>query len=213
MRVLYHYLQSVFSRRTRLALAHKGLDVELRDGRVNEAFVTEARQLTPIRTMPVLVDEGRVVADSGAIAQYLDLAYPNCPLLWPRDAVHAQEALAITTSIDATMNVLVDMGTRYWPLRNDAAWAEVLAERMTRAQLAIDFVATKAKRATLAGDAWSIADIWTLASVRWVTSMPARASTSPAVAQILQLGHRFPDALVEWAKQHEGRDDVRKIYD
>ena len=37
-RVLYHFKMSVFSRRARLALAHKGLDCDMRDGRSNPAF-------------------------------------------------------------------------------------------------------------------------------------------------------------------------------
>jgi glutathione S-transferase len=77
-RILYHYNASTFSRRARLALAHKEIDVLLRDPRADATFVGEAERLTPIRTLPVLVDEGRVIADSGAIAMYLDLAYPEC---------------------------------------------------------------------------------------------------------------------------------------
>lgn len=44
MRTLYH------SRRVRLALAHKGLDVELRECRDDPAFAREARALAPFRT-------------------------------------------------------------------------------------------------------------------------------------------------------------------
>jgi glutathione S-transferase len=212
MRVLYHFPTSVFSRRTRLALAHKGLEVELRDARADESHLAEARKLTPVRTMPLFVDEGRALADSGAIAQYLDLAYPDRPLLWPRGADAAHEALSITTAIDVAMNTLVDMGTRNWELRNDPAWDAVLRERMARAQTAIDSVAAKATRPILAGDAWGAAEIWTLSATLWVSGMPARAKSAPLVAQILTLGFRLPEALVAWAKQHEGRPDVRAIY-
>jgi glutathione S-transferase len=212
MRILYHFEMSVFSRRTRLALAHKGLDVELREARTNEAYLAAAREVCPLRTMPVLVDEGRAIGDSGAIAQYLDLAYPDRPALFPREAAAAQEALAITTAIDVAMNVLVDMGTRYFELRGDRAWSGVLGERMSRAKLAIESVATRATRPILAGDAWGVAEIWTLSAVRWVSSMPARASSSPNVAQILTLGFHLPEVLVDWAKQHEDRPEVRALY-
>lgn len=212
MRVLYHFAHSVFSRRARLALAHKGLDVELRDARANEAFLAEARAETALRTMPVLIDEGRVVGDSGAIALYLDLAYPDRPALFPRHADAARDALSITTAIDVAMNALVDMGTRNWDLRHDPAWSSVVSERMNRAQLAIDSVAAKATRPLLAGSEWSVADIWTLSAVLWVTGMPARAPTAPLVAQILTLGFRLPEKLVAWAKQHEDRPEVRAIY-
>jgi glutathione S-transferase len=210
MRVLYHFQMSPFSRRVRLALAHKGLDADLRDGRVEPAFLDEAFRLTPIRTIPVLDDEGKVVADSMAILQYLDRAYPEAPTLWPHAPEALADALAITSAVDVATNALADMGTRYWPLRNDPAWATVLGERMSRAQAAIDFVAAQASRPVLAG--WGAAEMWTLATTLWVMGMPARAKTAPLVAQMLTLGFRLPDVLVEWAKPHEGRPEVRAIY-
>jgi glutathione S-transferase len=212
MRVLYHFPTSVFSRRARLALAHKGLDVELRDARADESILAEARRLTPLRTMPILVDGDHALGDSGAIAQYLDLAYPDRPALWPRGADAAHEALSITTAVDVAMNALVDMGTRNWELRHDPAWGRVLGERIARAQAAIDSVAAKATRPILAGDAWGAAEIWTLSAALWVGGLPARAATAPLVAQILTLGFHMPEKLIGWAKQHEGRPEVRAIY-
>ena len=110
------------------------------------------------------------------------------------------------------MNALVDMGTRNWELRRDPSWDAVLSERMRRAQTAIDWVAAKATRPILAGDAWGAAEIWTLSAALWVSGMPARAKSAPLVAQILTLGFRLPDALVTWAKQHETRPEVQAIY-
>ncbi|MDF2694251.1 MAG: hypothetical protein K0S65_2634 [Labilithrix sp.] len=212
MRVLYHFEMSVFSRRTRLALAHKGLDIELRDGRVDPANLAAAREICPLRTFPVLVDEGRVLGDSSTIAHYLDLAYPDRPSLWPRSIDAAHEALTITTAIDVAMNAIVDMGTRYWDLRGDPAWAGVLDERMSRARLAIESVAAKAKGPILAGDSWGAAEIWTFAAVHWVTSLPGRVKTAPHVAPLLALGFEMPEALIGWAAQHADRPDVRAIY-
>jgi glutathione S-transferase len=220
-RFLYHFPTSVFSRRTRLALAHKGFtsdDVELRDARTDEAHLREAHRLSPLKTMPVFVDEGGyALSDSTSIAQYLDLAYPDRPLLFPsggngnREAAHA--TLAITTAIDVAMNTLVDMGTRNWELRKDAAWESVLRERIARAQGAIDFVAARASKPLLTAAAtWGAAEIWTLSATLWVAGMPARAKTAPLVAQILTLGFRLPEALVTWSKLHESRPDVHSIY-
>jgi glutathione S-transferase len=162
--------------------------------------------------MPVLVDEGRALGDSTAIAHYLDLAYPDRPALWPRERDAAHRALTIATLVDVAMNTLVDVGTRFYALRNDPAWGDVARTRMERAQNAIDAVAGMATAPVLAGDAWGAAEIWTLSATLWVKGMPARASTAPLVAQILTLGFRLPDALVVWAAQHENRDDVRSVY-
>ncbi|MBX3230727.1 MAG: glutathione S-transferase family protein [Labilithrix sp.] len=210
-RVLYHFQQSVFSRRTRLALAHKGIAVELRDGREDPKHLAAARALGPIRTMPVFVEEdGRALGDSGAIVQYLDLAYPDRPALVP--AAHAHAALAIMTAVDVAMNALVDLGTRTFELRNDPAWGAMKEERLARAKDAIDFVAAKATRPYLAGDTWSAADVWAYSAAVWVAAFPGRVATSPAVANIVTLGFELPEPLVLWTKQHAGRADVRSIY-
>jgi glutathione S-transferase len=213
VRTLFHYEYSVFSRRTRLVLAHKGIDVELKDGRLDPAHIAKARSIQPIRTMPVFVEEdGQALGDSNAITQYLEIAYPDRPALFPKDATPARDALAIMAAVDVAMNALVDCGTRIYDLRNDPAWPAIKGERMARAQDAIDFVASKATRPVLAGDAWSAADIWVYAATRWVSAFPTRVESSPQIAQIVTLGFRLPDALVAWSKQHDSRPDVRSIY-
>lgn len=213
MRVLYHFEQSVFSRRTRLALAHKGLAVDLRDGRIDPANIDAARALQPLRTMPVLVEEdGQALGDSSAIVQYLDLAYPEAPPLLPREGKAAREALTIMAAIDVAMNAVVDLGTRLFDLRNDPAWAEIKAERMARARDALDFVATKVTKPMLAGDSWSAADIWVYSAARWIDAWPGRVDTSPQVAKMITLGLVLPGAILAWSKAHDARPDVRSIY-
>src|SRR5580693_7449807 len=112
MRALYHFPSSPFSRRTRLALAHKGLAAELRDARANPAFQEEARKLVAFRTIPVFVDEGRAMGDSTAIVHWLDLAYPQGPRLWPVGE-DAEDALQLAALVDVFLNNVIDLGTRY----------------------------------------------------------------------------------------------------
>jgi hypothetical protein len=45
----------------------------------------------------------------------------------------------------------------------------------------------------------------------WFESMPARAATSPNIAQIMTLGFALPPALAAWADAHRNRDDVRGL--
>jgi glutathione S-transferase len=212
MRVLYHFATSTFSRRARLALAHKGLDFELRDARADESAYAEAKKKSPQGTFPVLDDDGRVLGDSTAIAHYLDLAYPDRPRLWPLGKGAAYRALSITSLVDVAMNTLVDRGTRSWALRADPGWEKLVRERVGRAQSAIDAVSDMATKPLLAGDAWGAAEMWTLAATLWVKGFPARASSAPLVAQIMTLGFRLPQRLVDWAAQHEPRPEVRAIY-
>jgi glutathione S-transferase len=66
--------------RIRMALAHKGLDTETVPWRFTQG---EAIAFANSRTVPVLVDGDRTVADSWDIAEYLDRTYPDRPALFP----------------------------------------------------------------------------------------------------------------------------------
>src|ERR1700722_12797748 len=68
MRKLYHFESSPFSRRTRLALVHKGLPHDLLEGRGEPPAADDPRKSWPLRTIPVLVaEDGHVIGDSTAI--------------------------------------------------------------------------------------------------------------------------------------------------
>lgn len=209
MRTLYHFRFSPFSRRVRLALAHKGLEVELREGRDVPANFDEARKLSPMRTLPVYVDEGRVLSDSGAILHWLDAAYPKAPRVWP-DGEHAGRALQTAALVDTVLDNVINVGTRYWPLREHSAWASVRDEMLARARSAADALAGIATTETIAGP-WSAADIYLLSLTLWFESMPERRTSSANIAQILTLGFSLPEALSRWADAHRRRPDVLSL--
>lgn len=72
--------------RTRMAIAHKGLACESRATRFTEiAGICGGGQ----KTVPVIEDKGRIVADSWTIAEYLEAAYPDRPSLFGGAAGHA----------------------------------------------------------------------------------------------------------------------------
>ena len=74
---------SPFCWRARMALAHKGFDVET----VPWRFTEKDKLPTPNDgRVPVIVDRGTVVHDSSAIADYLEESYPNRPSLFPGEA-------------------------------------------------------------------------------------------------------------------------------
>lgn len=76
--------------RTRLALAHKRLDVEAIPWRF-----TEKNLIAPSKQgrVPVIVDGNRWVADSWTIASYLELAYADSPSLFGGDAARSVACL------------------------------------------------------------------------------------------------------------------------
>jgi glutathione S-transferase len=215
MRTLYHFTHSPFARRVRLALAHKGLDVELREGRDNPAWLVEARRLVPLKTLPVLVDGAHVLGDSTAITHWLDTEYPQLPRIWLASGRDALVTLEVTTLVDVALSHIVDVGTHYYPLRAHPAWEGVKSEMLGRAQRALDALAQRVHaldRPTIASLGWSAADMWLYTAAAWIEGMPARVSSSQNIAQILEVGGwQLPDAVRNWAQMHRNRPDVRAL--
>jgi len=75
---------SPFCWRTRMALAHKGLDPD----EIIPVGFTEKEKIafSGQELVPVIIDNGKTVADSWDIACYLEDAYPECPTLFGCDA-------------------------------------------------------------------------------------------------------------------------------
>ena len=93
---------SPFCWRTRMALAHKGLDCETRP--------TMFREIPEIlggghKTVPVIVDGDRTIADSWAIAEYLEDTYPDAPSLFGGAA-----GKALTRFVDSWVATVVHAG-------------------------------------------------------------------------------------------------------
>jgi glutathione S-transferase len=220
MRTLYHFEFSPFSRRVRLALAHKGLAVELKEGRSSPQYMAELKKLWPLRTAPVLVeDDGYVLGDSVAIARYLDAAYPSARPLWPTEREPARITQEVASLADGALNLLIDVGTRYFALREHEAWKSVQDELLGRAQAALDALGARAEATgprPLTGpsmDAWCAADMWLFTTATWLESLPARAASgkSPNAAQIVTLPWVLPAPLLRWRDAFVEREDVRAL--
>ena len=65
--------------RTRMALAHQGLDYEARPTRFTEIGKIADGQ---VKSVPAILDGERLVVDSWAIARYLEETYPDRPSLF-----------------------------------------------------------------------------------------------------------------------------------
>ena len=81
---LYHSSGSPNSRRVRILIAEKGLDIELApvDLGAKEQFSDAYRAINPRAVVPTLVlDDGTAIGEVPAIMRYLDEAYPKVPLL------------------------------------------------------------------------------------------------------------------------------------
>lgn len=98
MNRLYHYPLSPFSRKVRLVLAEKRIEVELVEERYWEQDA-EFRRRNPAGKVPILKLGNKMLADSGAICEYLEEAHPTPPLM-PRGADNRYEVRRLVAWFD-----------------------------------------------------------------------------------------------------------------
>lgn len=126
---------SPFCWRTRMALAHKGLDFESVPWRFTEKAALEFAEHDKV---PVLVDGERVVVESFDIARHLDAAYPGRPSLmrgnpdayafvgaWTDTVLHGGIAGLIVSDIPA---LLGEADRAYFIESREARYRRPLAE-------------------------------------------------------------------------------------
>jgi len=99
MRRLYHLPLSPYARKVRLFLSEKVIDFELVVEKVSRRR-PEFLDMNPTGKVPVLVEpEGLVLAESSAICEYLDEAYPD-PALIGKDPASRAETRRLVTWFD-----------------------------------------------------------------------------------------------------------------
>jgi glutathione S-transferase len=114
MLTLYDNPFSPFARKVRLVLAHKGLRAESVDA-LAHAEHAALRAVNPRAEVPVLVDDGLVVANSADIVAYLEDRYPNPPAL-PRQPADRVAARAWERLADTVLDAIVhDISIWTWP--------------------------------------------------------------------------------------------------
>lgn len=196
-RILHHFVTSPFSRRVRLALAHKHLDAELVDVRAVPNGHANLAKLWPLRTVPVLVDDGIVIGDSAAIVRHLDRKHPS-----PRVMTDSDLELVTCVLVEGVVEGLVNAGTRYWQ-PSDKVKKEI-RER-------IDGAAKELARLAPDLGGWSWAEMTLYTAIAWIQGFPGRVATNTNIQQIVSLGFEVPNQLVAWAAQHSERADVRAL--
>ncbi|MGY6534884.1 MAG: FtsZ-binding protein FzlA [Pararhodobacter sp.] len=95
---LFHLPLSPFCRKVRLTLSEKRLEVELVEERYWESGADFLRR-NPAGKVPVLRHEGRMLAESQAICEYLDELHPE-PRLMPADPAGRYEARRLCAWFD-----------------------------------------------------------------------------------------------------------------
>jgi glutathione S-transferase len=175
---------SPFCWRTRMALAHKGLAVET----VPWCFTEKDKLPQPnAGRVPVIVDDGRVVHDSTAIADYLEARYPDRPSLFGGAvgrglASFVQNWVETVVHIGLIRLVVLDIHRHLRPVDQDyfrrsreerfgASLEAVTADREARLPAFRDSLAplrrTLERQDFLAGDAPAYADYIAFGAFQW----------------------------------------------
>lgn len=162
MNVLYHFPLSPFSRKVRLCLGEKKVEVKLVEERYWEQD-PEFRRRNPAGKVPVLKMGNKMLTESMAICEYLEDTFPD-PALMPRTADGKYEVRRIVSWFDdkfyheVTSKLMGErvfrklMGTGYPDSSNVKAGAKAIKYHL-------DYMAwLLEKRRWLAGNELSLAD-------------------------------------------------------
>ena len=162
MNRLYHYPLSPFSRKVRLSLAEKRIEVELVEERYWEQDADFLRR-NPAGKVPVLKMGNRMMADSTAICEYHEETHPMPPLL-PSGADSRYEVRRLVAWFDDKFNEEVTtklmgervfrkvMGTGYPDSANVKAGSKAVKYHLDYMHWLLD------QRRWLAGNEMSLAD-------------------------------------------------------
>lgn len=164
---LYSFSLSAASYRVRIAVNLKGLSPTYvgRHLRKGEQRSPEFLEVNPYGLVPALeLDDGTVIAQSMAIIEYLDEAYPATPLI-PRDIVGRARVRAISQAIACDIHPLNNLRVLLY-LVNDLKVSEELKNDWFRhwvtegfAALESDLAGSKAAGAFCHSDSVTMADI------------------------------------------------------
>jgi glutathione S-transferase len=170
MRLLYQFWLSPFSRKVRIALKEKGLEF---DPAVEKYWERrpDFLALNPTGQVPVLIEpDGQVLADSQAISEYLDEAYPEQPLLGSEPEQRAETRRLVAWFDQKFYREVTRHLTKEKLLKRFMGMGQPDSQ-LIRAGLQnigyhLDYVAYLSERRTwLAGDDFSLADIAAAAQI------------------------------------------------
>jgi len=164
MRILYHFWLSPPSRKIRVILHEKGLDFTLK---IEKAWQRrpEFLALNPAGEVPVLIEpDGGVLADPGAITEFLDETYKD-KLLIGLNPVDRAETRRLAAWFDGKMSREVTeniLGEKVMKRLLAVGQPDSTALRAGKANLGyhLDYISyLTERRRWLAGDHFSVADI------------------------------------------------------
>ena len=200
--VLYHYPLSPFSRKVRLSLAEKKIEVKLVEERYWDQDPDFLRR-NPAGKVPVLKLGSRMLADSSAICEYLEETHPT-PALMPKAAEARYEVRRLVAWFDDKFHAEVTskllgervfrkvMGTGYPDSANVKAGSRAIKYHL-------DYMASLLEsRRWLAGNDMSLADF-------------AAAAQLSCLDYVSDVDWNRSDVVKDWYAKIKSRPAFRSI--
>ncbi len=190
---LHHVPLSPFCRKIRIALREKGLAAELVEEQPWEQK-EEFLRLNPAGETPVLEDDGLVICDSQAIAEYLEEAHPE-PTLYGRSLEQRSETRRLVAWFDS----------KFCREVTDLLWREKLLKRLARRGTP----SSEALRQGAANIRWHLQYIaWLFEDRRWLAGDELTMADIAAAAHLSVLDYLGD---VPWDAAPGARDWYAKI--
>lgn len=196
LRIIGNYV-SPYVRKVLVCLELKGLDYEI-DPIAPFVGNDEFGRLSPLRRVPVLIDDGLVLNDSSVICQYLEDKYPS-PGVYPRDIADRAQARWLEEFADTRLgDVLVrrlfyQLGVKRHLFHEETDQAVVAQAREVDVPAALDYLESQLPDDGFVFGVLSIADITiasffrTAAFVRYVIDAELWPRCAALVEQTLAL--------------------------
>lgn len=213
---LYNVAVSSYGAKVRIILCHKGLewtDIPPPDGYGSDAY----RRIVPAGTVPAIIHDGHdghdglTLADSEAIAEYLDEAYPTPPMM-PEDIAGRARARELSRFHDTRLEPI--LRAYFGQVAPGGRNAEFIAENARLLQSRLDQLAVMARPAPLlTGPTLAVADCGFVASfaildllmdcldlpVQMPDSLAGYAAALAAHPSVVDEDARYRSALHDWA--------------
>jgi maleylacetoacetate isomerase len=161
--IFYEYFRSSAAYRVRIALKLKGIDYESRqiDLREGEQRSDEYRAINPQGLVPMLEVDGHRITQSLAIIVYLDMRYPNQPLL-PASADARSHVISLSETVACDIHPLNNLRVLKY-LKNELGHSQEDVDRwyahwITEGLSALEALAAPRAGTFLLGDGPTAAD-------------------------------------------------------
>ncbi len=211
LRVIGNYI-SPYVRKVLVCLELKGVDYEI-DPIAPFVGDEQFSRLSPLRRVPVLIDDRFVLNDSSVICQYLEERYPT-PALYPADIGDRAQARWLEEYADTRLadgliwKLFYQLAIRRHVFGENADQAVAQRAREVEIPVALDYLESQLPEDGFALGTFSIADIsiacffrtasfvrYTIDAARWPRS--AALVTSVQALPVFQKLARFEDCMLQ----------------